>query len=76
MCASLLADAAHWRARAHAARTIAKDMAAQMATKRRMKEIAAEFDEFAQQAEQRAAGMQTVLPFDENGTDRPSVLRL
>jgi hypothetical protein len=37
---------------------IAKDMAVQMATKRRMKEIAAEFDEFAQQAEQRAAGMQ------------------
>jgi hypothetical protein len=58
MCASLLADAAHWRARAHAARMIAKDMPPQMATKRRMKEIAAEFDEFAQQAEQRAAGMQ------------------
>jgi hypothetical protein len=56
--ASLLLDAAHWRARAHAARTIAKDMPPQMETKRRLQEIAAEFDGVAQTAERRAAEMQ------------------
>ena len=55
--ASLLNDAAHWRARAHAARTIAEDTP-QMETQRRMKEVAAEFEELAQKAEQRAAEMQ------------------
>jgi hypothetical protein len=56
--ASLLNDAAHWRARAHAARTITEDMPPQMETQRRMKELAAEFEELAQKAEQRAADMQ------------------
>ena len=55
--ASLLNDAAHWRARAHAARMIVEDTP-QMETQRRMKELAAEFDELAQKAEQRAAEMQ------------------
>jgi len=55
--ASLLNDAAHWRACAHAARTITEDTP-QMETQRRMKELAAEFEELAQKAEQRAADMQ------------------